>query len=463
MSTMVFFNFKTKWYHDVVMKTDKSQLIHEVLTRGTDTIYPNREAFEQALQSGKKLRLYHGIDPTGELHLGHTVSLLKIRQLQELGHEVIVLYGDFTAMIGDPTDKLAARQPLTRKQVLQNAKNYKKLIGRILDLRKTKFKHNSKWHDKLNFADVLKLTSNFTVQQILDRDMFRKRLGSSALTRTIPCPGCGKAVISIIAGTTGEFKGECSLCGYTTSAAVEGSHSVMGQPIYLHEFLYPIMQGYDSVAMDVDLEIGGSDQLFNMMAGRTLMRKLKNKEKFVLTMKLLEDPVSGKKMGKTEGNAVSLTATPEDMFGKIMSWPDELIIIAFELLTSVPMADIEYIKKEMAGGKNPKEFKMMLASKIVELHHGAKAAHKATEQFKQMFEQHIKPSDMPTFKVSSRNIVDVLVETKLATSKSEARRLIEQGGIKVDDTVVGDEAFVLSDATDVIVQKGKRYFAKIVK
>jgi tyrosyl-tRNA synthetase len=199
-----------------------------------------------------------------------------------------------------------------------------------------------------------------------------------------------------------------------------------------------------------------------MLAGRTLMRKLKNKEKFVLTMKLLEDPVSGKKMGKTEGNGVTLTAAPEEMYGKVMSWPDELIVIAFELLTQVPMVDIEQMKKDMVAGQNPKQFKMVLAHTIAEMHHGAKAADQAEVQFKKMFEQHARPDDMPVFKIATRNIVDVLMETKLASSKGDARRLIQQGAVRVDEKVVTDEQFQLSEVGGV-VQKGKRYFVKVVR
>src|SRR3989339_412901 len=230
-------------------KTNPEQ-IKELLNRGVSAIYPTSEALEKFLTSGKTLKLYYGIDPTGPtLHLGHLVQLLKLKQFQDLGHQVIILIGDFTAQIGDPTDKAAARKPLTKKQVLQNCKNYKTQIGKILDLKKTKFVFNSKWLEKMNFADIIKLTSEFTVQRLLERDMFENRIKE-------------------------------------------------GKPIHLHEFLYPVMQGYDSVVLDVDLEIGGNDQTFNMLAGRTLMRSLKEKEKMVLTTKLLVDP-SGKKMGKT--------------------------------------------------------------------------------------------------------------------------------------------------------------------
>ncbi len=232
--------------------------IEEILTRGVENIYPNREALEKVLKSGKKLRIYNGIDPTGKLHLGHLVVLKKLRRFQDLGHETIVLIGDFTATIGDPAGKYATRKMLTRKQVLAYAKNYKKQIGKILDFNKSniRFLHNEEWTNKLKPIDMLALASRFTVARLLERDMFQRRIKA-------------------------------------------------GRDIHVHEFLYPIFQAYDSVTMDVDLEIGGNDQIFNMLAGRTLMKKMKNKEKFVLTTKLLVDP-TGKKMGKTEGGIIDI-------------------------------------------------------------------------------------------------------------------------------------------------------------
>ncbi len=277
-------------------KIDENK-IKETLERGVENVYPSKEALVKVLKSGRRLRIYNGIDPTGKLHIGHGVILNKLRQLQDLGHEIIILIGDFTGMVGDPTDKLATRKPLTRKRVLDNAKNYKKLIGKILDLKKTKFKFNSEWLGKMTFTELIKLASEFTVQRLLERDMFEKRIKE-------------------------------------------------GKPIHLHEFLYPLMQGYDSVAMNVDMEIGGNDQTFNMLAGRDLIKALKNKEKFVLTTKLLEDP-TGKKMGKTEGNVVNLSDEPKEMFGKVMSITDGLIIPYFENCTRMDMAKIREYKKQL--------------------------------------------------------------------------------------------------------------------
>ena len=394
----------------------KKEQINETLTRGVENVYPNKAALENILNSGKKLKIYYGIDPTGpSLHLGHAVQLLKLKQLQDAGHGIVILIGDFTAMIGDPTDKNAVRRQLTKKQVQHNFKNYKKLIGKILDLKKTKFEYNSKWHDKLGIKGFVELLSYFTAQQILARDMFKKRISE-------------------------------------------------GKDLFLHEFFYPYLQAYDSVAMDVDMEIGGNDQMFNMLAGRTLMKKMKGKEKFVLTTKLLVDP-TGKKMGKTEGNMVNLDDNPKDMYGKIMSWPDTLIIPALEIATNVPMAEVEQIVRDLGKAENPKKFKMILAYKIVEMYHGTKEAIAAEENFRSVFVEKLNPDQIKAFKIKKHLLIDVLVETELAASKSEARRLIQQGGIRVDTKKVTDENFKISeiDKDGVVIQKGKRHFAKVIK
>ena len=394
----------------------KDQKIKEALERGVENIYPSKQALEKVLKSGKKLRIYNGIDPTGKLHVGHGVVLNKLRQFQDLGHEIIVLIGDFTAQIGDPTDKAATRKPLTHKQVLGNTKGYKGQIGRILELAKSniRFVHNEEWTNKLKHVDMLELASHFTVAQLLERDMFQERIKA-------------------------------------------------GRNIGVHEFLYPIFQAYDAVTMNVDMQIGGSDQTFNMLAGRTLMKRMKNKEKFVLTMKLLEDP-TGAKMSTTGTNMVNLDDKPQDMYGKVMSWTDGMIVPAFEIATGVSWPEVERIKKDLKAGKNPKILKMLLAYKITEMYHGTQAAIAAEENFKQVFEEKLNPDEMPIFKIKERNIVEVLVATKLASSNSEARRLIKQGGIKVDAKKVAAENFKISkiDKAGVVIQKGKRYFAKIV-
>jgi len=396
------------------MKTDTdSKKIEELLTRGVENIYPNRKFLEEKLKNGEKLTLYLGIDPTGPcLHLGHAISLMKLRQFQQLGHQVIMLIGSFTAMIGDPTDKLATRKPLTREQVLENCQNYKKQASVLLDFsgpNKAELRYNDAWLGKLKFVEIVELASNFTVQQMLERDMFEKRMNE-------------------------------------------------GKPIGLHEFLYPLMQGYDSVAMDVDGEIGGNDQTFNMLAGRTLIKVVKNKEKFVMTNKLLADP-SGIKMGKTTGNMITLIDTPDEKFGKVMSWTDGMIISGFELCTTIPMADISQLEKRLKKGDNPRDLKLDLAQAIVTLYHGDKAGLQARENFLQMFQKKEIPDDILELTAAGKSLVDVLIESKFVTSKSEARRNIEQKGVKINSEVVIDAN--QSVKTGDIVQKGKRFFVKI--
>ncbi|MCX6744737.1 MAG: tyrosine--tRNA ligase, partial [Candidatus Parcubacteria bacterium] len=324
--------------------TDEKQ-IEEVLSRGVETIYPEKESLKKVLMSGKRIRLYCGFDPTAtSLHIGNAINIRKLAKFQELGHEVIFLIGDFTAMIGDPTDKMAARKQLTRKDVLNNCKGWKKQAANLINFsgsNPAKLMYNSKWNAKLKFEDVLSLASHFSVQQMLERDMFQKRIEDE-------------------------------------------------KPIFIHEFMYPLMQGYDSVAMDVDLEIGGNDQTFNMLAGRTLMRLMKNKEKMVMTHKLLVDP-TGKKMGKTEGNMINLTDSAEDMFGKIMAWSDPMIKIGFEILTDVPLDQIEKMAEAMTKGANPRDYKLKLAYEVVTIYKGLEDADAAKDSFVKVFSEGQKP------------------------------------------------------------------------
>lgn len=358
--------------------------IKELLTRGVERIYPDSDFLLTVLNSGKKLTIFTGIDPTGPtLHLGHAITLMKLKQFQDLGHQVILLIGDFTAQIGDPTDKMAARIPLTHQQVLKNAKLYKKQASHILNFsgnNSAKIKYNSAWLEKLSFAGMQKLNSLMTVEQLLKRDMFEKR-------------------------------------------------QLAGKPIYLHEFLYPVLQGYDSVAMDVDGEIGGNDQTFNMLAGRDLMKKIKNKEKFVISLRLLED-ASGKKMGKTEGNMVALNESAEQMFGKIMSWADGLIIPGFELCTQLPSNKIVEMKKTLESGVNPKQFKLELAKTIVSIYHGQAKAVLAEKNFEATFSAGQIPDDLPLTKVmKGALLVDIAIQEKIVSSRSEWHRLVSDGAI----------------------------------
>jgi len=399
----------------------QAQKIDEILTRGVENIFPNRDLFEQLLKTGRKIRIYHGIDPTGKLHVGHMVAFRKLRQFQDMGHEIIILFGGFTATIGDPTDKKATRQPLTRKQVLVNAKDYKKQIGKILDLRKSniRFLNNEKWTNKLKPADLFELASRFTVARLLERDMFQERIKA-------------------------------------------------GKDISASEFLYPVLQAYDSVTMDVDVEIGGNDQTFNMLAGRDLMKKMRNKEKFVLATKLLVDP-TGKKMGKTEGNMVNLDENADQMFGKIMSWPDGVITLGLEILTDIPMSEIVQDAKAISEGTaNPKDIKIKLAKNIISVFHGEKEAEKAEEEFNKIHRDRELPSDMPVFETDKGNyfIADLLCDTKLSVSKNEAKRLVEGGGV---ETIIGDKKERVTDwrkeiilEDGMIIKVGSRKFVKIV-
>ncbi len=393
------------------MTDTNPEKINEALTRGVENIYPSKEELEKVLMSGKKLRIYNGIDPTGKLHIGHAAVLIKLRQFQDLGHEIIALIGDFTATIGDPTGKSQTRKPLTRKQVLANAKDYKKQIGKILDYKKSsvRFLHNEKWSNSLKPFDMLSLASNFTVARLLERDMFQERIKA-------------------------------------------------GQDIGVHEFLYPIFQAYDAVTMDVDMQVGGNDQTFNMLAGRTLMKKLKNKEKFVLATKLLVD-ASGKKMGKTEGNMVNLDENPNGMYGKIMSWPDGLIGLCFELCTRVSLAEIDEIKKM----PNPRDQKAILAKEIVKMYHGDKEAQKAEEEFNKVHRDRELPSDMPLFQTDKKEylLLDLLCDSGLAPSKNEAKRLVEAGAVDIDDKTEKDWRKNIEVKDGLIIKVGSRKFIKI--
>ena len=391
-----------------------SKKINDLLTRSVENIYPSRDFLESRLQSGQRLTIYLGVDPTGPtLHLGHAITLMKLKQFQELGHRVILLIGSFTAMIGDPTDKSSTRQPLTREQVLENCQKYEAQAKTFLNFsgdNPAEMRFNSEWLDKLTFKEVVELASHFTVQQMLERDMFEKRLSE-------------------------------------------------GKPIGLHEFLYPLMQGYDSVAMDVDGEIGGNDQTFNMLAGRALVKDYNNKEKFVLTLKLLAD-TTGKKMGKSEGNMLTLEDSATDMFGKVMSWTDGMILGAFELCTFVSNDEIKQLKERFESGENPRNLKVELARAIVSVYYGAAAGEAAEADFVQKFQKKEIPDDIVELKPTSNNIIDVLLEAGFATSKGDARRALEQNGVKVNQAVLTDLAY--SVAPGDIVQKGKRFFVKII-
>ena len=393
---------------------NKNEQINEILTRGVEAVYPSADFLKSRLEKDEKPSLYLGIDPTGPtLHLGHAIALQKLAQFQRQGCKVTLLMGDFTALIGDPTDKKAARVQMTKDEVAQNMKLYKKQAEVFLDFggkNPAEIKHNSEWLSKMNFEDVLNLASKMTVSQMLERDMFETRMRE-------------------------------------------------GKPIYLHEFLYPLMQGYDSVAMEVDGEIGGNDQTFNMLVGRNFLKEMKGKEKFVLTLKLLTDK-ENKKMGKTEGNMLSLEDSAEMMFGKIMSWEDSMIISGFELCTMLPMDEVKKIHEEMLAGGNPRDAKMRLALEVTKIYHGEEKAEKAQENFVSAFQKKEMPDDVPEicFK-DGESLVDILMENKLLKSKSEWRRLVEEGAVSINGEKISDLAFKPSGGESI--KLGKKKFLRL--
>ncbi|MEO5646289.1 MAG: tyrosine--tRNA ligase [Candidatus Paceibacterota bacterium] len=360
-------------------KLGKDELLDILLHKGVADILPSKGFLTKELSSGRTLSIYAGFDPTGPtLHIGHTISLRKLRHFQDLGHKIIFLVGDFTARIGDPTDKTSARKQLTEKEIKVNLKQYKKQASKFIRFTGSNaavIKFNNDWLGKMKFADVLSLASNMTVDQMLKRDMFARRIEEE-------------------------------------------------KPIYIHEFMYPLMQGYDSVAMNVDGEVGGNDQLFNMLTGRTLLKQLKNKEKFVITMKLLEDN-NGAKMGKTTGNMISLIDTPEDMYGKIMSWTDGLIIPGFELCTDYTPTQIQSVQDELDAGINPRDIKMRLAFEIVALCTDHISAQKAEETYISIFQKKEVIENIPEVNGNSQTLEEVLLTEKIVASKTELRRLIE--------------------------------------
>jgi tyrosyl-tRNA synthetase len=391
--------------------------IEEVLSRGVENIFPNKDFLKSRLLKGEKLTFYLGIDPTGRtLHLGHVIPLKKLGQLQKLGHQIILLIGDFTAMIGDPTDKSATRKKLSREEVLENCKEYKKQAESFISFKGSNpalLKFNSKWLAKMNFGDVLDIASLMTVDQMLKRDMFARRVEEN-------------------------------------------------KPIYIHEFMYPLMQGYDSVAMDVDGEVGGNDQTFNMLTGRDLVKTIKNKDKFVIATRLLVDS-SGKKMGKTEGNMVSLDQSPEEMFGKVMSWSDELIIPGFELVTDIPVSEIEEMKNLLGSGTNPKELKIRLAKEIVGSIHGFQSANKACDSFEKTFSKGEIPEDARELQIAvGTSIKDILVKEGIVSSNTDWRRLVESGAVSYagTDEIIKDSQ--IKAEKDCILRIGKKRFVKIV-
>jgi len=370
--------------------------IEHLLTRGVEAIYPSREALEKVLRSGKKLTLYQGFDPTGvQFHIGHAVGLRKLRQWQELGHHVIFLIGDGTGQAGDPSGKTRAREKfLTHEELRSNARDYVMQAAKLVHFEgpnAAEIKYNGDWLNKLQLREILDIAGRISFQQMVERDLYQERIKSK-------------------------------------------------ETLSLREFFYPLLQGYDSVAMKVDLELGGSDQTFNMLMGRQLVKSMQGREKFVMTVPLLTDS-KGVKIGKTEGNVIGLTDAPNDFYAKIMSLGDDAIVPCFTLLTDTPLETIDDMKKRMSNGGNPMVYKKMLALELTKQFNNEKDAEKAQGEFETRFQQgNLKESDLPTVSLTSfaanATTVDHLTALKLAQSNSDARRLVEQKAVSLNGTLI---------------------------
>jgi tyrosyl-tRNA synthetase len=383
--------------------------IEEVLTRGVDGVI-DREHLKKQLGSGKKLRIKYGIDPTGaNIHIGHAISLLKLRDFQELGHKVVLIVGDFTAEIGDTSDKESERPMTSSTDVKKNMKNYTEQVGKILDMKKVETHYNSEWFKKMNYLEIGAQADQFSLHDFIVRDNIKKRLDA------------------------------------------EGR-------ISLREVLYPLMQGYDSVAIKADVELGGTDQRFNMLAGRTLQKYYKQGEQDIMMLDIIPG-TDGRKMSKSFGNTINILDEPENKFGKIMSIPDDLIILYFIHCTRRPMEEVIQMEKELKVGANPRDLKLRLAHEIVAMYHSEAEAKKAEENFINTFSKKETPEEIKEVKVKSKNILDVLVEAGICSSKGDARRNVEQGGVSVDGEAVKDFNFEVKKGA--VIKKGKRHFIKI--
>jgi len=398
----------------------------EILKTGAAEIIPEeelREKIRQSIVNNKPLIVKLGLDPTApDIHLGHTVPLQKMRQFQDLGHQAVIIIGDFTGRIGDPTGKSETRKPLTEEELHRNAETYKQQIFKILDPERTRIEFNASWLSELNFEDVIRLASTCTVARMLERDDFAKRYAEE-------------------------------------------------RPIGIHEFFYPLMQGYDSVALNSDVELGGTDQKFNLLMGRTLQKDFGQSPQVALTTPILEGLDGVHKMSKSLGNYIGVYENARDMFGKTMSIPDELMIRYFELVTKVPVEEIRKLEKSLSEEKiHPRDLKMRLGWEIVRIYHGNEEANYAKEEFIKMFQKKEAPDEMPEYSLqhlgAEKNgpieLVALLIQTSLAVSRGEARRLIEQGGVKCNDEKISDpQAFITLTPGDII-KAGKRKFIRII-
>lgn len=390
--------------------TDQNK-IDEILTRGVEEAI-DREDLKKKLESGKQLRIKLGIDPTSpNIHIGRSIPLLKLKDFQDLGHQVVFIIGDFTGVIGDTSDKVSERPMLDREKVAENMKNYVAQAAKILDIDKCEIRYNSEWLGKLTYGDIGEQADQFSLAEFIARDNIRRRLDA-------------------------------------------------GTRVSLRELLYPLMQGYDSVAIKSDVELGGTDQRFNLLAGRKLQEHYQQEAQNIIMGPLLEG-TDGRKMSSSWGNTINLSAEPGDMFGKVMSVADEFIIKYFTLTTRIPLAEIKKMEEDMKAGANPRDLKMRLAYEIVKMYHGEEDAKREQENFINTFSQKQLPTDIPEVAPSVYDIATLLVEAKICKSKSETRQVVDQGGVKVNEEKVpaGEYGFVVKVGD--IIQKGSRYFIKV--
>ncbi len=395
--------------------TDWQTALAEI-KRGVDEILPEEDLIEK-LKSGKTLTIKAGFDPTApDLHLGHTVLINKLRTFQQLGHKVVFLIGDFTGLIGDPTGKNVTRKPLSKEQVLENAKTYQEQVFKILDKEKTEIRFNSEWMDGLGAAGMIKLAASQTVARMLERDDFKKRYNN-------------------------------------------------GQPIAIHEFLYPLVQGWDSVALESDVELGGTDQRFNLLMGRELQKEQGQKQQSIVMVPLLEGLDGVQKMSKSLNNYIGITDTPNEMFGKVMSISDDLMWRYYDLVSFRPLEEIAELKARVEGGENPRDIKIMLAKEIIARFHDDAAAEGAHQDFIQRFQKNAIPDDMPELEIALSDegiaIGNLLKEAKLVGSTSDAMRMIKQGAVKINGDKVEDTRLVITEKGENVYQVGKRKFARI--
>ncbi len=393
---------------------NKKEKIKDLLTRGVEDVISEKE-LKKKLESGEKLRVKLGVDPTGpKIHLGRASQFWKLRNFQELGHQVVLIIGDFTAQIGDASDKQAMRTPLTEKEIEKNMEGYVDQIGKIIDMDKVELRHNSEWLDEMKIKEIISIAMDFTAQQLIRRRNFKERWEED-------------------------------------------------KPIGIHELLYPLLQGYDSVAVEADVEIGGFDQLFNLKTGRKIQKLFNREPQQIMTFQMLYG-LDGRKMSTSWGNVVTIVDDPEDMYGKIMSLNDELILDYFKLCAFYSEEELKRVKKEMKK-KNPKLLKKELAEEIVKLYHGKKKAGRAKEEFEKVFEEGGVPQDIPEIKIKKEKVgaLDLVFATGLVNSKSQAKRLIKQGAVKIEDKKIKSWKDEIRIKEGMIIKIGKKRFAKILK